>query len=83
MSYQPFVAAAPMGDAAVEVFTILGDLAGKGAIPRPRIEQADMDLDIATSKAKIGLSAFDAAYDSGKAMTVDEAVASALGAKDH
>jgi predicted ATPase len=43
--------------------------------PRPRIEQADLDRDIASIKAKIGSSAFEAAYDSGQGMTLDEAVA--------
>ena len=46
--------------------------------PRPRIEQADLDRDITTIKTKIGSSAFEAAYDSGRKMTLDEAVALAL-----
>jgi tetratricopeptide (TPR) repeat protein len=49
--------------------------------PRPRIEQADVDGDIAAIKAKMGVSAFEAAYDSGQGMTLDEAVALALGIK--
>ena len=48
--------------------------------PRPRIEQADLDRDIASIKAKIGSSAFEVAYDSGKGKTRDEAVALALAA---
>ena len=47
--------------------------------PRPRIEQADLDRDIAALKEKIGPSAFEVAYDSGQGMTLDEAVALALG----
>ena len=47
--------------------------------PRPRIEQVDLDRDIASIKAKIGSSAFEAAYDSGQGMTLDGAVALALG----
>jgi hypothetical protein len=43
--------------------------------PRPRIEQEEVDRDIATIKAKIGSSAFKVAYDSGRKMTLDEAVA--------
>jgi non-specific serine/threonine protein kinase len=49
--------------------------------PRPRIEQADLDRDITTIKTKIGSSAFEAAYDSGRKMTLDEAVALALDTK--
>jgi predicted ATPase len=49
--------------------------------PRPRIEQADLDRDIASIKAKIGSSAFEVAYDSGQGMTLDGAVALALGDK--
>ena len=37
MPYHPFVPAAPMRDAAVEVFTVCGYLTGKGAIPRPTL----------------------------------------------
>jgi len=50
--------------------------------PRPRIEQADLDRDVTTIKAKIGSSAFDVAYDSGRKMTLDEAVALALDTND-
>lgn len=46
--------------------------------PRPRIEQADLDRDVAVIIAKIGPSAFEAAYDSGQGMTLGEAVALAL-----
>jgi hypothetical protein len=46
--------------------------------PRPRIEQADLDRDIASIKAKIGSSAFEVAYDSGLGMTLDEVVRLAL-----
>jgi tetratricopeptide (TPR) repeat protein len=49
--------------------------------PRPRIEQADLDRDIAAIKAKIGSSAFEVAYKSGQGMTPDEAVKSALAEK--
>ncbi len=35
MPLQPCVTAAPLGHAAVEVFTTFGDLTGKGTIPRP------------------------------------------------
>lgn len=42
--------------------------------PRPFIEQADVDRDIAKIKARIGSSAFKAAYDSSRGMTLDEAV---------
>jgi hypothetical protein len=49
--------------------------------PRPRIEQADLDHDIAALKAKIGADAYDVAYDSGWGMTLDEAVALALGGR--
>jgi hypothetical protein len=50
--------------------------------PRPRIEQADLDRDITTIKAKIGSSAFEVAYDSGRRMTLDEAVTLALDTND-
>ena len=47
--------------------------------PRPRIEQADLDRDIAAIIDKIGASAFEVAYDAGQGMTLDEVVALALG----
>jgi predicted ATPase len=50
--------------------------------PRPRIEQADLDRDIAAIIARIGSSAFEAAYDSGWGMALNEAVALALDPKD-
>jgi chloramphenicol 3-O-phosphotransferase len=50
--------------------------------PRPLVEQADVDRDIAAIRARIGSSAFEAAYDSGRGMTLDEAVAFALDTKD-
>jgi hypothetical protein len=50
--------------------------------PRPRIEQVDLDRDIAAIMAKIGSSAFGVAYDSGREMTLDEAVAFALDIKN-
>jgi tetratricopeptide (TPR) repeat protein len=50
--------------------------------PRPFVEQADVDRDIAAIMAKIGSSAFEVAYDSGRGMTLAEAVAFALGIKD-
>ena len=46
--------------------------------PRPFLEQANVDRDIAAIMAKIGSSAFEIAYDSGREMTLDEAVALAL-----
>ena len=49
---------------------------------RPRIEQDDLDRDIAAVKAKIGSSAFEVAYDSGRKMTLNAAVALALGSND-
>ena len=45
---------------------------------RPLIEQHDVDKEIAAITAKIGNSAFEEAYDAGRAMTMDEAVAFAL-----
>ena len=49
---------------------------------RPRLEQADLDRDTDSSRAKLGSLAFDVAYGSGRMMTLDEAVALALGAKN-
>jgi tetratricopeptide (TPR) repeat protein len=49
--------------------------------PRPRIEQADLDRDIAAIKAKIGADAYEAAYNAGRGLTLDEAVALASGRK--
>ncbi len=45
---------------------------------RPLLEQADVDRNIAAIMARIGSSAFEVAYDEGRAMTLDEAVAYAL-----
>jgi tetratricopeptide (TPR) repeat protein len=50
--------------------------------PRPRIEQADLDRDVATIQAKIGSSAFEVAYASGRKMTLEVAVALALDTND-
>jgi predicted ATPase/DNA-binding XRE family transcriptional regulator/Tfp pilus assembly protein PilF len=47
--------------------------------PRPRLEQADLDRDIAALKAKIGAGAYETAYNIGRGTTLDEAVAFALG----
>jgi len=49
--------------------------------PRPRIEQADLDRDIAAIKANIGAVAYETAYTVGHALTLDEAVALASGEK--
>jgi tetratricopeptide (TPR) repeat protein len=45
---------------------------------RPVIEEADMYRNMATILAKIGTSAFEVAYDEGRSMKLDEAVAYAL-----
>jgi len=45
---------------------------------RPFLEQADVDRDVAAIVAKIGKTAFEEAYDTGRAMTLDEAVDYAL-----
>ena len=47
--------------------------------PRQALEQADVDKIIAACLAKIGEAAFSDAYDEGQKMTLDEAVAYALG----
>jgi hypothetical protein len=49
-------------------------------IPRPLLEQADVDKIITKCITKIGEAAFSDAYDQGQAMTLDEAVAMALNA---
>lgn len=49
--------------------------------PRPRIEQADLDRDIASIKATIGADAYETAYNAGRDLTLDEAVAVASGGK--
>ncbi len=45
---------------------------------RPLLEQADVDRDIAAIVAEIGSSAFGVAYDAGRGITLDEAIALAL-----
>ena len=45
---------------------------------RPLIEEADVYRNMAAILAKIGPSAFEVAYDEGRSMTLDEAVAYAL-----
>jgi tetratricopeptide (TPR) repeat protein len=45
---------------------------------RPLLEQADVDRDIAAIVSSIGNPAYQKAYDKGRAMTLDEAVAYAL-----
>jgi hypothetical protein len=49
--------------------------------PRPRIEQEDLDRDIAAIKAKIGAAAYETALASGRHLNLDEAVAFASGEK--
>jgi predicted ATPase len=49
--------------------------------PRPRIEQTDLDRDIAAIKAKIGAAAYETAYTAGQALTLNEAVVLASGGK--
>ncbi|HSB00084.1 MAG TPA: hypothetical protein VLE49_05500, partial [Anaerolineales bacterium] len=46
--------------------------------PRPFLEQADVDKAIAACLARMGEAAFSDAYDEGRKMTIDEAVAFAL-----
>jgi tetratricopeptide (TPR) repeat protein len=45
---------------------------------RPAIEEADMYRNMAAILARIGPSAFEVAYDEGRALSLDEAVAYAL-----
>lgn len=47
--------------------------------PRQRLQQDELDRDIAAMIAEIGLSAYQAAYDAGREMTLDQAVRYALG----
>jgi tetratricopeptide (TPR) repeat protein len=47
--------------------------------PRPPIEQADLDRDIAAIKAKIAAAAYERAYTAGQALTLDKVVALASG----
>jgi hypothetical protein len=49
--------------------------------PRPRIEQTDLDRDIAAIKAKIGAAAYEIAYTTGQALCLDEVVALASGGR--
>lgn len=47
--------------------------------PRQRLQQDELDRDIAAIIAEIGPSAYQAAYDAGRDMTLDQAVRYALG----
>jgi len=49
--------------------------------PRPPIEQADLEPDIAAIKKKIGAAAYEIAYTAGQALTLNEAVALASDGK--
>ena len=49
--------------------------------PRPPIEQADLDRDIAAIKTKMGANAYKTAYNAGRFLTLDEAVAFASSGK--
>jgi tetratricopeptide (TPR) repeat protein len=46
--------------------------------PRPRVEQIDLDRDIATIRTKIGNAAFEELHKEGGAMAIDKAVALAV-----
>ena len=50
--------------------------------PRPRIEQADLDENIAAIKAKLGVDAYETTYNSGSGLTLNEVVAFALVGKN-
>jgi predicted ATPase/transcriptional regulator with XRE-family HTH domain len=52
---------------------------GKIGDPRPRLEQADLDRDIAAIRATIGPGAYETAYHAGQELTFEEAVAFAAG----
>ena len=43
--------------------------------PRPRLEQEELDRDIAAIKTKIGPGVYEMAYSAGQALTLDEAAA--------
>ncbi|MGE5373614.1 MAG: helix-turn-helix domain-containing protein [Bacteroidota bacterium] len=47
--------------------------------PRPSIEQADLEPDVAAIKGRIGDAAYETAYTAGQALTLNEAVALASG----
>jgi predicted ATPase/DNA-binding XRE family transcriptional regulator len=49
--------------------------------PRPSIEQADLEPDIAAIKEKIGAAAYETAYTAGQALSLNEAVALASAGK--
>lgn len=49
--------------------------------PRPPIEQAELDADIAAIQATIGAAAYETAYNAGRDLTLDEAVAFASSGK--
>ena len=49
--------------------------------PRPRIMPADLDEDNAAIKAKLGVDAYETAYNSGQRLTLNEAVVIAAGRK--
>lgn len=46
--------------------------------PRPRLEQADVDRDIAAIRAEIGNDAFEVTYNEGRGLSLDEAAALAM-----
>ena len=50
--------------------------------PRPRLEQTDLDRDIAAIKARIGDDAYETAYRAGQGLTLEEAVAFAARGKN-
>jgi hypothetical protein len=47
--------------------------------PRPRLEQADLDRDIAAIRATIGADAYETTYHAGQGLTLEEVVAFAVG----
>ena len=49
--------------------------------PRPRLDQVEVDSDVAAIQAKIGSAEYEAAYQSGRELTLDGVVALALGEK--
>jgi hypothetical protein len=69
---------------AVQSFVFACDISGslgRDRHPTSAHGQADLDCDMATIKAKIGSSAFEAADDSGQGIALDEVVALALNVK--
>jgi hypothetical protein len=76
------VAAAGHGEQAARLFGTATALREAIGAPRPSVERTLTEQEVATARQALGEEAWAAAFAAGQAMTLDEAIAQALGEVD-